>query len=143
MPTNSVGTCKLCGYEGPGPSHPCSAGTAEPGDIVEVDERCEVNWTDIPADTRRKVEVLTNLVFDTICALVDDEDAIRIQVHANHRRAQFTVRVSERDVAFAVGARGRHADALRILLIAACRKLQFHFDMDICGPSGNADWSSS
>lgn len=106
-------------------------------------DRVDVNWKEIPAEAEVKIEILTNLVFTFVSALVDDEKSIRITVRGNHRRAMFTVRVADDDVAFAVGSGGRHADALRTIMIAACRKLRFHMDIDIIGPSGKVDWSSS
>lgn len=112
------------------------------GEYVNCDPRCDVNWKEIPVDAHYKVLALSNLVLMTISALVEHENEIKILVRANHRRVMFTVRVSAADVGLAVGTRGAHADALRTLLIAACRKLKFHFDMDIGGPSGDVDWSS-
>jgi len=109
----------------------------------EIDPRLDVNWNEIPAQVEAKVQTLSYLVLTAIEALVDNEDDIRIVARGNHRRVQFTVHVHGDDVGFAVGQAGRHADALRILLIAACRKLKFHFDLDIIGPSGTVDWSSS
>lgn len=103
----------------------------------------DINSDEIPAAARPKVEKLTHMVSVYISALVDNENEVRIVVQANHRRVMFTVHVAESDVAFAIGTGGRHADALRTLLVAACRKLRFHFDMDIIGPSGRADWSST
>ncbi len=105
-------------------------------------EITDVNWKDVPEDSHAKVETLINLVCTTIAALVERPSEMRVKVQANHRRVMFTVRVHSDDVGLAVGSQGRHADALRTLLIAACRKLKFHFDMDICGPTGDPDWSS-
>lgn len=105
--------------------------------------RVDVNWEALPPAVIPKVEVLTNLVLTCITALVDHPAEVTLSANANHRRVMFTVRVSNEDVGFAVGQRGQHAEAMRTLLIAACRKLKFHFDMDIIGPSGDVDWSSS
>jgi predicted RNA-binding protein YlqC (UPF0109 family) len=106
--------------------------------------RVDVNWSDIPDDrAKSKILTLSKLVMTVIEALVDNEMAVKVVARGNHRRVQFTVHVSGDDVGFAVGQGGRHADALRTLLIAACRKLKFHFDLDIVGPSGDIDWSSS
>jgi predicted RNA-binding protein YlqC (UPF0109 family) len=102
----------------------------------------DVNWDEIPEASHEKVWTLSHLVLTTIRALVEHEDQVMVLVRANHRRAMFTVKVCESDVGLAVGARGFHADALRTLLIAASRKLKMHFDLDIGGPSGDADWSS-
>ena len=102
----------------------------------------DVNWDDVPEDVHAKIETLITLVMTNIRALVDREDEVKLTVRANHRRVLFTVRPAATDVAFALGSGGKHANALRILLIAACRKLKFHFDMDIIGPTGEADWSS-
>lgn len=112
-----------------------------------------VNWGQIPDETRPKIETLISLILTVVCALVDHEEEVRLQVNGNPRRAMFTVRVNSDDVAFALGGRrhcekcnvetkAAHASALRTLLIATCRKLHFHFDMDIIGPSGTSDWSS-
>lgn len=110
--------------------------------LLAKDDRIQVKWDEIPADVHGKIQTLTALVLTTIAALVEHEDDIQIQVQANHRRVMFTIRVPSDDVGLAIGSQGRHADALRTLLIAACRKLKFHFDMDIGGPSGSPDWSS-
>jgi len=102
----------------------------------------DVNWGEIPNEVHTKVRTLTLLVSTTICALVEDEGSVRVKVQANYRRVMFTVRVSNADVGLAVGAQGSHANALRTLLIAASRKLRFHFELDIGGPEGDPDWSS-
>lgn len=112
--------------------------------ITAADEdQIDVNDHEIPALTLEIVRSLTLLVLTVMQSIVDEPDSIRIRANANHRRVMFTVRVSERDVPLAVGRQGANANALRLLLIAACRKLGYRFDMDICGPSGGADWSSS
>jgi len=101
-----------------------------------------VNWSEIPSEAQPKVIALSTFVLTTIVGLIERENELSMGVQANHRRVWFTVRVAESDVGLAVGSGGRHADALRTLLIAACRKLKFHFDLDIGGPTGDPDWSS-
>lgn len=103
----------------------------------------DVNWSEIPGDAVPKIERLVTLVLTVLTAIVDKPEQVKLQVRANHRRMVLTVRVNNDDVGFALGQRGAHADALRTLLIAACKKLRFHFEMDIIGASGEADWSSS
>lgn len=109
---------------------------------VTNDPRINVNWDDIPLTSQERVATLAHLVITSISALVNNPEDTKIVVRANHKRVMFTVRPLASDVAFALGKGGAHANALRVLLIAASRKLDFHFDMDIIGPSGSADWSS-
>lgn len=103
----------------------------------------QVNWHDVPIDTWPKIESVIILILTVLAALVDHEDGIHLIVHANHRRMCITARVGESDVGFAIGSHGAHANALRTLLIAACKKVEMHFEIDIGGPSGATDWSSS
>lgn len=103
----------------------------------------QVNWEDVPLASRVKVQSVITFVLTVLTSLVDHEEDVKLHVHANHRRMCITARVHEDDVRFAIGAHGAHANALRSLLIAACKKLDYHFELDIGGPSGAADWSSS
>jgi len=113
------------------------------GDDSERPWDVEINWNDIPAPARGKVEAIVTLVLTVLTSLVDREEDVRLVVHANHRRVIITARVNQSDVGFALGSHGLHATALRTLLIAACKKLDFHVEIDIGGPSGVTDWSSS
>lgn len=114
---------------------------------------CTVNWSELTDETSKNVHTLTMVVRTVICALVDQPDEVRINVHANHRRMMFTIHCVDEDVKFAIGGRractrcgletsAAHANALRTILIAACKKLGYHMEMDIIGPSGEPDWSS-
>ena len=112
--------------------------TAYPADKISVD----VNWSEIPEDVKPTVDVLVNLTLTMFAAIVDKEDQISLKVCANHRRMMMTVAVSNDDVGFAIGTKGANASAVRTILTAACKKLKFHFEMDICGSSGQTDWST-
>lgn len=101
-----------------------------------------VNWNDVPESVWPKIETLATLILTNIIALVEREEEVTLKVSANHRRAMFTVHVHPDDVGLAVGGQGRHADAVRTLLLAASRKVKFHFDLDIGQAGRDPDWSS-
>jgi predicted RNA-binding protein YlqC (UPF0109 family) len=113
----------------------------------------QINWTDLAPKVRGKVQELSNIVLTFVGALIDNEGALTLRVNANHRRVMFTVHVETDDLRFAIGGRrecdecgketkAAHANALRSILIAACRKLDFHAELDIVGPTGDVDWTS-
>lgn len=62
--------------------------------------------------------------------LVDDEDAIEIEVDQNDREIRFVARVDKADMGRVIGRRGRVAQAIRELVRAAASRDGLEADVD-------------
>lgn len=80
-----------------------------------------------------RVDYLTSLLRHMAASLVERGDEMEIHSDSNVRRVMFTVYVADRnDKALAIGRDGQHANAIRTVLFAACRKLDLRGEVDIC-----------
>ena len=64
-------------------------------------------------------------------ALVDDADAVKVEVIADQDATVLRLHVSPADIGKVIGKQGRTARSLRTILGAASMKLQRRFSLDI------------
>jgi hypothetical protein len=64
-------------------------------------------------------------------ALVDDSDAVRVEVLADQEATVLRLHVAPSDIGKVIGKQGRTARSLRTILGAASMKLQRRFSLDI------------
>ncbi len=64
-------------------------------------------------------------------ALVDDVDAVRVEVISDQNSVVLRLRVANNDIGKVIGKQGRTARSLRTILGAASMKLQHRFSLDI------------
>ncbi len=70
--------------------------------------------------------VLTHVVR----ALVDDPDAVEIDLDNSGSRARFTVSVADGDMGRVIGRRGRVANAIRTVVSAAAAKEEIEVEVE-------------
>ncbi len=71
------------------------------------------------------------LISDVARALVDDSDAVRVEVFNENEVTVLRLFVAPDDVGKVIGKQGRTARSLRTILSAASMKLQHRFALDI------------
>ncbi|MFP5233554.1 MAG: KH domain-containing protein [Acidobacteriota bacterium] len=64
-------------------------------------------------------------------ALVDDVDAVRVEVISDQNSVVLRLHVANNDIGKVIGKQGRTARSLRTILGAASMKLQRRFSLDI------------
>ncbi len=64
-------------------------------------------------------------------ALVDDVDAVRVEVISDQNSVVLRLHVANNDIGKVIGKQGRTARSLRTILGAASMKLQHRFSLDI------------
>ncbi len=64
-------------------------------------------------------------------ALVDDVDAVRVEVISDQNYVVLRLHVANNDIGKVIGKQGRTARSLRTILGAASMKLQRRFSLDI------------
>ena len=64
-------------------------------------------------------------------ALVDDVDAVRVEVISDQNSVVLRLHVANNDIGKGIGKQGRTARSLRTILGAASMKLQRRFSLDI------------
>ncbi|MDE1155532.1 MAG: KH domain-containing protein [Acidobacteriaceae bacterium] len=77
------------------------------------------------------VNAMKSLMTDVARALVDDSDAVRIDVFDENDTTVLRLFVAPDDVGKIIGKQGRTARSLRTILSAASMKLQHRFALDI------------
>lgn len=78
-----------------------------------------------------QVPFLRKLVEDNVRAIVEHEDAVRINVDATPARVVFSIYVHKDDVGLALGNDGANVDAIRRLAWTACKKTDLKVDIDV------------
>ena len=82
-------------------------------------------------DSHRAVSEMQSLMTEITRALVDDADAVRVEVLADQDAAVLRLHVAPGDIGKVIGKQGRTARSLRTILGAASMKLQRRFSLDI------------
>lgn len=83
------------------------------------------------AELRAEVAHVRDLVLTCFRALVDHEDAVKVDTLAGRHNIIFEVSVDPSDVHFAIGKKGSHADAVRLIMRAQCKKSNLRFDLQV------------
>jgi uncharacterized protein len=89
--------------------------------------------TDIPAqsDNQHAVSEMQTLMTEITRALVDDADAVKVEVITDQEATVLRLHVAPNDIGKVIGKQGRTARSLRTILGAASMKLQRRFSLDI------------
>jgi hypothetical protein len=74
---------------------------------------------------------MQTLMTEITRALVDDADAVKVEVLTDHDATVLRLHVSPADIGKVIGKQGRTARSLRTILGAASMKLQHRFSLDI------------
>ena len=82
-------------------------------------------------DSNRAVSEMQALMTEITRALVDDSDAVRVEVLADQEATVLRLHVAPSDIGKVIGKQGRTARSLRTILCAASMKLQRRFSLDI------------
>ena len=92
-----------------------------------------VHDPDISQDAKlAKLTKLRNLLLDLVRALVDDEGAVQLhkELIGTHN-VVWEIVVRDKDMGLVIGQKGAHMDAIRLLLIAATKKLQMKYYFEV------------
>jgi uncharacterized protein len=89
--------------------------------------------TEIPGalDSDFAVSEMQTLLTEIARALVDDTEAVRIEVITSQDAVVLRLHVAPTDIGKVIGKQGRTARSLRTILGAASMKLQRRFSLDI------------
>lgn len=79
----------------------------------------------------RAVSDMRALILEITKALVDEPDAVQVEVLDENAGTVLRLRVSPRDLGKVIGKQGRTARSLRTILGAASMKLKHRFALDI------------
>ena len=82
-------------------------------------------------DSNRAVSEMQALMTEITRALVDDADAVRVEVLTDQEATVLRLHVAPSDIGKVIGKQGRTARSLRTILGAASMKLQRRFSLDI------------
>lgn len=79
------------------------------------------------------------LMLEIARALVDEPDAVELDVYTDNGATVLRLRVSSRDLGKIIGKQGRTARSLRTILGAASMKLKHRFALDIIEIENDAE----
>ena len=82
-------------------------------------------------DRNFAVAEMQTLMMEITRALVDDADAVKVEVITQQDATVLRLHVSPADIGKVIGKQGRTARSLRTILGAASMKLQHRFSLDI------------
>ena len=82
-------------------------------------------------DNKLAVSEMQTLMTEITRALVDDVDAVRVEVISDQNSVVLRLHVANNDIGKVIGKQGRTARSLRTILGAASMKLQHRFSLDI------------
>lgn len=74
---------------------------------------------------------MRTLIHEIACSLVDDANAVQIELLPDHDSTILRLHVSPTDIGKVIGKQGRTARSLRTILGAASMKLHRRFSLDI------------
>lgn len=82
-------------------------------------------------DTQTSVSEMKTLILEIGRALVDEPEAVRVEVSTAGDSTALRLFVSPNDIGKVIGKQGRTARSLRTILSAASMKLHHRFSLDI------------
>ena len=85
----------------------------------------------------RAVTDMRSLILEITRALVDEPEAVQVDVYPDTGATVLRLRVSARDLGKVIGKQGRTARSLRTILGAASMKLKHRFALDIVEVEGS------
>lgn len=80
---------------------------------------------------RPEVAEVRDLIITMFRALVDHGDGVEVVTLQGQTHVIFEVSVDPRDVAFALGKDGSHANAVRLIARASCQKSKLKFELTV------------
>ncbi len=92
--------------------------------------------TTTPAASDPAIERMSQLILDIVRALVDQPDAVSVQLLEDCGATVLQLRVTSEDIGKVIGKQGRTARSLRTILGAASMKLHHRFSLDILEDDG-------
>ena len=92
-----------------------------------------------PAASSQSADKMKQLVLEIVKSLVDQSDAVTVELLEDHDLSVLQVRVAPQDIGKVIGKQGRTARALRTILGAASMKLQHRFALDIIEDDDDED----
>ena len=82
-------------------------------------------------DSQFAISEMQTLMLEITRALVDDADAVKVEVLTDQEATVLRLHVAPSDIGKVIGKQGRTARSLRTILGAASMKLQRRFSLDI------------
>lgn len=94
-----------------------------------------------PSLQKDAVNAMHKLILELAKALVDDVNAVKVDVLSDNDSAVLRLYVAQSDIGKVIGKQGRTARSLRTILSAASMKYQQRFALDIveAGATGNEE----
>ena len=83
------------------------------------------------SDSQFAISEMQTLMLEITRALVDDADAVKVEVLTDQEATVLRLHVAPGDIGKVIGKQGRTARSLRTILGAASMKLQRRFSLDI------------
>ena len=83
------------------------------------------------SDSQFAISEMQTLMLEITRALVDDADAVKVEVLTDQEATVLRLHVAPSDIGKVIGKQGRTARSLRTILGAASMKLQRRFSLDI------------
>jgi predicted RNA-binding protein YlqC (UPF0109 family) len=87
----------------------------------------------------QSTETMKQLIFEIVQALVDQPDAVSVELIDDREATILRVRVAPQDIGKVIGKQGRTARSLRTILGAASMKLHHRFSLDILEDEDDED----
>jgi predicted RNA-binding protein YlqC (UPF0109 family) len=84
-----------------------------------------------PSAHGEPAQLMKQLVLEIVCALVDDSEAVTVELIQDRDSTVIRLRVAHNDIGKVIGKQGRTARSLRTILGAASMKLHLRFSLDI------------
>ena len=85
----------------------------------------------VRTDSQFAISEMQTLMLEITRALVDDVDAVKVEVITDQDATVLRLHVAPGDIGKVIGKQGRTARSLRTILSAASMKLQHRFSLDI------------
>ena len=82
-------------------------------------------------ENNRATKEMRTLIFEIACSLVDDANAVQVEVLPDQDSVVLRLHVAPGDIGKVIGKQGRTARSLRTILGAASMKLHRRFSLDI------------
>ena len=90
-----------------------------------------MNDSPVRTDSQFAISEMQTLMLEITRALVDDVDAVKVEVITDQDATILRLHVAPGDIGKVIGKQGRTARSLRTILGAASMKLQRRFSLDI------------
>lgn len=90
-----------------------------------------MNDSPLRSDVQFAISEMQTLMTEITRALVDDADAVKVEVITDQDSTVLRLHVASTDIGKVIGKQGRTARSLRTILGAASMKLQRRFSLDI------------